>query len=44
MRFFAISLLTKLQSLDKFTENEVFENDIFLQTFAGLQGVLKSSM
>ena len=39
MRFLCTSLTNKvagLQSIDKFTENKVFDKDIFQQTFLGL--------
>ena len=45
MRFLCNSFTNKvagLQSIDKFTENNVFDKDIFQQTFAGLQDVLKT--
>ena len=29
-----------LQSIDKLTENKVFDKDVFQQTFVGLQDVL----
>ena len=40
MRFlwnFFINKVAGLQYIDKFTENKVFDKDIFQQTFAGLQ-------
>ena len=33
-----------LQSIDKFTENKVFEKDMFQQTFAGLKDVSKTCL
>ena len=33
-----------LQSTDKFTENKMFDKDIFQQTFVGLQDVFKTCL
>ena len=44
MRFLCNSFTNKvagLQSIEKFTENKVFDKDIFQQTFVGLQDVFK---
>ena len=35
--------ITRLQSIDKFTENNVFDKDISQQTFVDLQDLLKTS-
>ena len=40
MRFLCNSFtnkVTDLQSIDRFTENKVFDRDIFQQTFVGLR-------
>ena len=45
MRFLCNSFTNKvagLQSIEKFTENKVFDKDIFQQTFVGLQDVFKT--
>ena len=33
-----------LQSIDKFTENKMFDKDIFHQTFVSLQDVFKTCL
>ena len=33
-----------LQSIDKFSENKMFDKDIFQQTIAGLQDVFKTCL
>ena len=45
MSFFCNSFTNKvagLQSIDKFTENNVFDKDISQQTFVGRQDILKT--
>ena len=46
MEFLCNSFTNKvagLQYRDNFTENKVFDKDIFQQTFVGLQDILKTS-